>query len=98
LDTVDVDELTVGRSPEFWGLCPISCAETAAGLLLAAGLTAPTEQPGLAVAVLDEDLLSGVGFAEISHRLIIQTSSGGGGQFGRCPQFVVPNRSVEVLS
>jgi hypothetical protein len=67
LGAVDVDELAVGRSPEFWWLRPIARGETAAGLLLAAGLTAPTEQLGLAVEAIDEHLLSGVGFAEISH-------------------------------
>jgi hypothetical protein len=83
-----VDELAMGRSPEFGGLRPVARAETAAGLLVAARLTAPTEQLRLAVAVIDEHLLSRVRFAEISHSLIIQISSGGGGQFGYRPEFV----------
>jgi hypothetical protein len=91
---MDVDELAVGRSPEFRWLRPIARGEAAARLLLAAGLMAATEQLGLAVAAIDEYFLSRVGFATVSHRLIIQTSSGGGGQFGRCPKFRVPNRSM----
>jgi hypothetical protein len=89
-----MDELAVGRSPEFRWRSPIACGEAAAGLLLAAGLTAATEQLGLAVEAIDEDLLSRVRFAEISHSLIIQISSGGGGQVGCCPRFCVPNRSI----
>ncbi len=86
-----MDELAVGRSPELRWRSPIACGEAAAGLLLAAGLTAPTEQLGLTVEAIDEYFLSGVGFAAISHHLIIQIFSGGGGQFGRCPKFDVPN-------
>ncbi len=67
LSALEMDELTLGRSPVFRWLRPSPGGKTAASLLLGSGLTPPTDQLRLTRLLIDKYLLSGMGFAAISH-------------------------------
>lgn len=54
LGALEIDELALGRSPEFWWLRPGARGKAAAGLVLLSGLTAARQQMGLARLLIDK--------------------------------------------
>jgi hypothetical protein len=64
---LDMDEFTLGRSPVFRGLRPGARAKATTCCLAVSGLTALTDQPRLTRLLIDEYLLTRMGFATVGH-------------------------------